>query len=124
MKTYSHIRSALAGKLWFVHEQKMNEMLAFLEFKLAGGSTAPEVLETIRASNQIAAARAQKNTGSGGAIGVIPIYGMIMHRQMADISGGSIGTSTNSLSAALRQLVSDPKVSSIVLDVDSPGGDV
>ena len=105
MKGYPQIRRALAGKLWYVHEQKMNEMLAFLEFKLAGGSTAPEVLKSIRASNQAAASRAQKATASPGSIAVIPIYGMIMHRQMADISGGSVGTSTNAISAALRQVV-------------------
>ena len=124
MKSYQHIRRALAGKLWYVHEQKMQEMLAFLEFKLAGGMTAPQVLESIRATNQAAAARAKKAAGSGGSIAVIPIYGMIMHRQMADISGGSVGTSTQMLSAALRQAVEDPGVGSIVLDIDSPGGDV
>jgi signal peptide peptidase SppA len=124
MKDYPHIRRALAGKLWYVHEQKMNEMLAFLEFKLAGGATAPEVLQSIRATNRAAAARAERSSKSGSAIGVIPIYGMIMHRQMADISGGSVGTSTNALSAALRDLVADPRIGSIVLDIDSPGGGV
>jgi signal peptide peptidase SppA len=124
MKSYPHIRRALAGKLWFVHEPKMQEMLTFLEFKLAGGMAAHEALASIRATNQAAAARAQKARGGGGSIAVIPIYGMIMHRQMADISGGSIGTSTSAVSAALRQVVDDPGVGSIVLDIDSPGGDV
>jgi capsid assembly protease len=124
MKGYPHIRRALAGKLWYVHEQKMQEMLAFLEIKLAGGSSAPEVIESIRAANVAAAARSQQNAARPGAIAVIPIYGMIMHRQMADISGGSSGTSTAALSAALQQAVSDPGVTQIVLDIDSPGGDV
>ena len=82
------------------------------------------MLKGIRASNQAAAARAQKARAGSGSIAVIPIYGMIMHRQMADISGGSVGTSTNAISAALRQVVDDPGVGSIVLDIDSPGGDV
>ena len=43
---------------------------------------------------------------------------------MFDMSGGSAGTSCTSLSAALRQAVKDPGVGSIVLDIDSPGGDV
>ncbi len=63
MKSYPQIRRALAGKLWFIHEQKMQEMLAFLEFKLAGGMTAPEALKGIRATNQAAAARAQTTAG-------------------------------------------------------------
>jgi len=124
MKSYPQIRRALSGKLWYVHEQKMQEMLAFLEFKLDGGMTAPEALKSIRATNQAAATRARKATAGSGSIAVIPIYGMIMHRQMADISGGSVGTSTNAISAALRQVVDDPGVGTIVLDIDSPGGDV
>jgi capsid assembly protease len=121
---YPAIRRALSGKLWFVHEPKMLEMLTFFEIKLAGGASAPEVLKSIRATNQAAAARAQRAAGKPGAIAVIPVYGLIMHRQMADISGGSVGTSTNAISAALRQVVDDPGVGSIVLDIDSPGGDV
>ena len=121
---YPQIRRALAGKLWYVHEQKMEEMLTLLELRLSGGVAAPEVLKSIRATNQAAASRAQKARAGSGSIAVIPIYGMIMHRQMADISGGSIGTSTNAISAALRQVVDDPGVGSIVLDIDSPGGDV
>jgi signal peptide peptidase SppA len=124
MTSYPQIRRALAGKLWYVHEQKMNEMLAFLEVKLAGGSSAPEVIKSIRATNQASASRAQRTSKSGGAVGVIPVYGMLLHRQTMDISGGSSGMSTNVLSAALRQMVDDPGVGSIVLDIDSPGGEV
>jgi signal peptide peptidase SppA len=124
MKTYPHIQRALAGKLWLVYPQKMHEMLAFLEFRLAGGTTAPEVIESIRATNAAAAVRAQQAGKNAGAIQVIPVYGMIMHRQMTDISGGSSGTSCSLISAALQQAVADPGVSQIVLDIDSPGGDV
>jgi capsid assembly protease len=124
MKSYLQIRRALSGKLWYVHEQKMQEMIALLELKLAGGSTTPEALEQIRAMNRAAADRARRQAGGSGAIAVIPMYGMIMHRQMTDISGGSVGTSCRSLSAALRQAMDDQRVSQIVFDVDSPGGDV
>jgi capsid assembly protease len=153
VKTYSHIRRALAGKLWFVHEAKMAELMAFFELKLSGGSAAPEVLAEIRAANAVRkarelellsiqaqdrfddaqedslglqAARAKNVAGSSsGAVAVIPVYGMIMHRggMMSDISGPS-ATSTESLLVQLRQAVNDPNVKAIVLDVDSPGGDV
>lgn len=119
--SYSQIRRAMAGKLWYLHPEKMQEMLAILDYKLSGGTTAPEVLKPIRASSQ-AVARTQN--GGQGAIAVIPIVGVICHRSMADMWGFSWGTSTQSLSMALRRAVDDPGVSSIVLDVDSPGGDV
>jgi capsid assembly protease len=124
MKSYPNVRRALAGKLWFIHENKAQELLAFFEFKLSGGVTAPDKLQSIRATNSAAVARAQGNKGRGGAIAVISIYGVLLQRPLADISGGSIGTSTTSISAALRQAVEDPGVGSIVLDIDSPGGDV
>jgi signal peptide peptidase SppA len=124
VKTYSHIRRALAGKLWFMHEQKMNEILAFLELKLAGGSSSAETIAAIRAANEISAARAQKvSASSSGSVAVIPIYGLIMHRPSMDVSGPG-GTSCEDLTQQLRQAVGDPNVSAIVFDVDSPGGDV
>lgn len=126
MKSYTHIRRALAGRLWYVHEQKMQEMLAFFELKLAGGASSADTLAAIRAANEVRAARAQNvATAKSGAVAVLPIYGLIMHRggMMSDISGPQ-ATSTENLSQQLRAAIGDPNVSAIVLDVDSPGGDV
>jgi signal peptide peptidase SppA len=124
VKTYTHIRRALAGKLWFMHEQKMNEILAFLEIKLSGGSSSSEAIAAIRAANEASAARAASASKSGGgAVAVIPIYGVIMHRPSMDLSGPG-GTSCEGLSQQLRAALDDPNVKSIVLDIDSPGGDV
>lgn len=147
MKNYAHIRRALAGKLWFMHEQKMNEMLAFFELKLNGGNASTETLSEIRAAlevrkareaalhtirifdqeqeNEVQAARTQTHsTGKSGSVAVIPIYGMIMHRgRSMDLSGPGC-TTTESLAQQLRTAVNDPNVKAIVLDVDSPGGDV
>lgn len=123
MKTYPQIRRALSGKLWYVEPRKMEEILAVLEFRLSGGAAAPEILESIRAGNVEAAARAKSSSGNG-AIAVICVYGMLMHRQMFDMSGGSAGTSCAQISVALQAAMADPNVSTVVLDFDSPGGDV
>lgn len=124
MKSYPHIRRALAGKLWFMHEQKMNEMLAFLEIKLSGGSSSAETIAAIRAANEVSAARAKNvSASSSGAVAVIPIYGMIMQRPSMDLSGPG-GTSCESLTQQLRQAANDPNVKAIVMDMDTPGGDV
>jgi capsid assembly protease len=58
---------------------------------------------------------------SSGAVSVIPIYGPLSHREtlFAMIFGGS---STQRLSASLRQALADPNISSIIFDIDSPGG--
>lgn len=118
------LRRALAGKLWYVHEQKMNEMLAFIELRLSGGIADSGTLASIRAARKVSAARARNlASGAGSAVAVIPVYGMLMHRGNMDISGPS-SCSTESLLQQLRQAVNDPGVRSIVFDIDSPGGDV
>jgi hypothetical protein len=58
-----------------------------------------------------------------GGVAVIPVYGMIAPRMnaLSDISGG---TSFDVLGQQLAAAVDNPKVGTIVLDVDSPGGSV
>lgn len=58
---------------------------------------------------------------AGGAVAVIPIHGVIIPRgtMFSDISGA---TSVDALSAQLRAAMQAEEVETIVLDVDSPGG--
>jgi signal peptide peptidase SppA len=119
---FPSLRKALHGKLWFIHEQKMHEILAFLELRLSGGHVAEEAIAKIHAENLAAAARAKSSSAKGGAIAVIPVYGLIMHRPQMDMSGPG-GTSVQVLAAQIRQAVDDPNVGSIVMDFDTPGGD-
>ena len=53
----------------------------------------------------------------------MPIVGTIAHRanMLAESSGG---TSVQAMTQQFRALVNDPSISAIVLDVDSPGGNV
>lgn len=57
------------------------------------------------------------------SVAVIPLFGTIFPRanMMTDISGA---TSAETLGKTLDDLVADPSVGAIVLDVDSPGGQV
>lgn len=70
-----------------------------------------------------AAVRQPQPASNRGAIAVIPIHGMIEHRSsfLLDVFGG---TSIEDIRSSLRAAVADPQVSSIVLDIDSPGGGV
>lgn len=67
--------------------------------------------------------RAQMSQAGGGAVAVIPVYGVLTHRAHAK-SISTPMTSTEELSAQIRAAVASPDVGSIVLDVDSPGGSV
>ena len=55
----------------------------------------------------------------------MPIYGTISHRahMVEDISGPG-GTSAEKVGRQLAELLDDPAVGSIVLDIDSPGGTI
>lgn len=61
--------------------------------------------------------------GPTGGVAIIPIHGVIAPRMnlMSDISGGATFEESTSL---LRDAVAAPQVSTIILDVDSPGGAV
>lgn len=74
-----------------------------------------------------AAVRRQEDASGaeGGAVAVVPVYGIIAHRarQVQNLSSPA-STSTELLGAQLRELMGDARVGAIVLDVDSPGGTV
>jgi signal peptide peptidase SppA len=59
----------------------------------------------------------------GGGVAVIPVYGVIAPRANALLSMSG-GTSFDALGEQLAAAVADPKVQTIVFDVDSPGGSV
>lgn len=72
---------------------------------------------------EIAAAVPAKRAAPAGAnnIAVIPIYGVIVPRAntLTDVSGG---TSFETLGTQVRSAIADATISTILFDVDSPGG--
>jgi len=62
---------------------------------------------------------------TGHAVGVIPIRGTISQHSASDLMSLLFGgTSTEQVSATLREYVADDSIGKIVLDIDSPGGSV
>lgn len=108
----------------------MPEMLAVvadvLRFRAMGGRlTADEIRARIgsdesRPRPEARTLRADRGR-KGGAIGIVPVYGVIAHRTFEASSGMS---SAEMIGARLQQFVDDPDIGTIVLDVSSPGGSV
>jgi HK97 family phage major capsid protein len=111
----TNVRRAFAATPWAILPEKLDAILAVVETHAAGG-TLPAVENTF-------AARRDAVRGRQGAVGVLPIYGVLTQRAglMTDYSGG---TATESLAAQFDALAADPNVGTIVLDIDSPGGSV
>jgi capsid assembly protease len=85
--------------------------------------------DSVRETAMLAASGGSRRGGSGGSsngvVALIPVLGMISNRanMFSDVSAGG-GTSVQKLTAQFRQAVSSSSVSTIVLDIDSPGGGV
>lgn len=67
------------------------------------------------------AASSRRGGRTGGQIAVLPLYGVMMPRAglFAEMSGGC---SVEAFTTAFKSAVADPEITSILIDVDSPGG--
>ena len=92
----------------------------------AGLQPSVEIMAAIAGDKEARAARrAQAASASGGGIAVLPLYGVLTQRgNMADDISGPGSCSTQQFTQALRAALSDPAVSQILIDIDSPGGSV
>lgn len=102
---------------WAMDRAALQQLPAQLALRLAQLHTSPQ---TIRAEVSAAARRTIAQMPIAG-VGVIPVRGPITFRfdfwtWLMD------GTATEQIRPALRQLLADTTVDTIVLDIDSPGG--
>jgi HK97 family phage major capsid protein len=119
MKPHSYplIGELVAERPWQILPSKLLEIRGAWQRVLAGGRLSEEELAEIHA------AAPQRARTSPGAVAVLPLAGSIFPRAtlMAEISGG---TSLDAFASAYREVMADPNVSAVVIDVDSPGGSV
>jgi signal peptide peptidase SppA len=118
------ISRALAGTLWCIHQPRFNEILALLEVGLASEAPARvHFFSLLRAEQERREAAVRAISGSAGMVAVIPVYGILAQRgSFWSMCFG--GSSCDAITAQLRAAVNDPNVKAIVMDFDSPGGDV
>lgn len=79
------------------------------------------VLDSAVKENTDVQTKARGREGSYGSVAVLPIHGAIGHRAnfMTDYFGWP---TTERLGQQIDNLIADPSVSTIILDIDSPGG--
>lgn len=117
-RRYEHVLRAVASQPWAIHEPMLAVIVDVLTFRAFGGRLTAEEIE-----GRIGAARRTTSTEAPRGVARIPISGVIIPKAGAfdKMSGG---TSTQAIAADLRAAVAAPDVSSIILDMDSPGGAV
>lgn len=111
------VRSVLETP-WAVLPRTLAAIRDMVGLRAAGGRYTDEEVQA-----RIGAPPSRRDAQRAGQVAVIPVYGVITPKAdlMTEISGG---TSVDRLRGAFHTALEDSSVSAIVLDVDSPGGQV
>ena len=114
---YPHIASAVFNHPWAILPETLQTITSILRFRMEGGTLTKEEIQA-----RLGAAQDRPATVRGGSIAVLPLIGVLAQRMnmMIQVSGG---TSTEIFGRAFRQMVADPTVKAVVLDIHSPGGE-
>lgn len=114
---YDRVAQYVLEMPWAMRPEALGVVLDVIEFRTSGGTFTKEELEA-RLDN-----REQREASTTGKVAVLPLYGTIMPRAnlFSEFSGG---TSMQKFAAALKEADRNPEISTIVIDVASPGGSV
>jgi signal peptide peptidase SppA len=116
---YDHVIRAVQESPWALLPEKLDAIVEVLQLRAAGGRFTPaEIRARIGARRDDPPAPAMS-----GDIAVLPLQGILSHRMnmFTDVSGG---TSTEKFTQLFQRALNAPEVGVVVLDVDSPGGNV
>lgn len=112
------IVSAVCGTPWAIQPEKLEAIAEFLTLRASGIRFTKAELR-----DRIGAAAPARNAAPPRGIAVLSLFGVISQRagMMTEFSGG---TSTDRFGSAFDQAMADEAVTAILVDVDSPGGNV
>lgn len=118
MRHHEHVLSFALEQPWAVTPPMLSIIAGIIARHVAGEKATEQ---------EIAAALVDRKNlpqpQSGGAVAVLPIYGVLAPRMnmLSDFSGG---TTYEGLSKQLAEVMANKAVKTIVLDINSPGGSV
>lgn len=115
------IADRVLGRPLLIHPQKAEIILHVLQGRIGidGAAIAPLGPEANRFTGEMSASRTFRVEGG---VGVVSVVGSLVNRG-AWIGAYSGATSYEGLAKQLSDAAADPKVNSILLDIDSPGGE-
>ena len=113
----TRILRAFSSTAWFIEPRKAEQIIAFLEFRAVNGPRS----EPAFPNKPVAA----DGAATIGTIRVIRVHGAIVPRSaMVDDISGPGAVSLEVFQKNFREAADDPNTKAIILDVDSPGGQV
>lgn len=115
---YPQIVRAVTETPWAILPATLTAIVDLIALRVRGDRLSEEEVQA-----RIGAGPPRKDLQRAGAVAVIPIYGVITPK--ADVfSQMSGGTSVDRIQTMFRDAMGDSSVQALVLDVDSPGGQV
>jgi len=114
------ILRAMEGEHWAIRPEKLQQFLAILELRAAGGVVAEDDVQAVVAE---AEARRGRGAAAPAGVAVIPLYGTIA-RRATSMQKSSGFASLSDFMASFRAALDDSEVGHIIIDADSPGGTV
>jgi len=122
---YSYVLQAFMETPWAILSSKLIVLEEIVVRHVSGEKLSAEEIQ-MRMHGVVRPAERRvtpANAAGAGSVAVLPLFGTIFPRAnlMTDMSGA---TSAERFGAQFAELVKDPKIDAIVLDVNSPGGQV
>jgi capsid assembly protease len=119
---YQHVARALTDRPWFTTPEHLGTIGEVVRYRMEHGRLdESEIVARLEAASAAAGTRAGgRRTGT---VALIPVYGTIFPRAnlFTMMSGGA---TVDGLRAAFREAMADDTVASVVMEFDSPGGQV
>lgn len=124
---YVRVLQAVTAVPWAILPQKLAVIQNLLAIRLAGGvlddETVRERLKAAHNTQREVSAAAGRATISQRSVAVLPLVGTIVPRgDMFTTSSGAV--SASAFRARFNDAVADPSIGHIIIDIDSPGGQV
>jgi signal peptide peptidase SppA len=117
---YSRYLARVTRHPWAIMPDKLAAIDELIRLRASGGKLSDEeIAERFGPKKQAAAGLTSR--ANDGAVGLIPIHGVVAHRADS-FEASSGGTSTELIGRQLQRLLDDDSVKSILLDFDTPGG--
>lgn len=113
---FENILSAFHGTYWAILPERLQEIEAFVYSRIEDGKM-PNFEAAVGRGNSTDASYEK-----AGSVAIVPIHGTIYPRGGVNAMSGS--TTAEAITKNLRAAVADKAVSSIVLDINSPGSSV
>ena len=122
---YQRILRAIGARPWAMQPERLAELIELIEMRMLDPAESA-ITSLYQTRAQLQAARAQAAFAASGSVALLPMFGSITHRGsiFSDFMGMMGGCALDRFTATFRQAVSDPNCRAIVIDVDSPGGQI